>query len=151
MKATHIIILLSLLTSCNSPKENTEKPNLQQSDIKAPSAINCYKYASAADTITLKVVHAGKSITGTLVYNLKGKDKNTGTIQGTMKNNILIADYTFMSEGVQSIRQVAFKLEGNTFVEGFGDIISQNEKVYFKTLDSLKFNSSIKLAETECQ
>ncbi|MBK6634882.1 MAG: hypothetical protein IPH68_02200 [Chitinophagaceae bacterium] len=59
-----------------------------------------------------------------------------------MSGNILVADYTFMSEGIQSIRQVAFKMEGNSFVEGYGD---------FKNIDSLDFNTSVKLAEVLCQ
>jgi len=151
MKVVNIIIFLGLLISCNSEKEDTEKQALHQSDAKMPSPINCYRYANEADTITLKVIHIGKSITGTLVYNLKEKDNNKGTIQGVMRDNVLVADYTFMSEGIQSTRQVAFKLEGNTFIEGYGDSFNQNEKIKFKNLDSITFSSSIKLGEIACQ
>ena len=151
MKVINTIIFLGLLISCNSQKEETEKQDPQQSDAKASSPINCYRYANEADTIILKVVLVGKSITGTLVYSLKEKDRNKGTIQGAMRDNILVADYTFMSEGKQSIRQVAFKLEGNTFIEGYGDIFNQSEKIKFKNLDSLTFSSSIKLTEIACQ
>ena len=106
------------------------------------ASLNCYRYATETDTIILKVIHVGNSITGTLVYSLKEKDKNKGTIQGNMRGDLLVADYTFMSEGIQSTRQVAFKKEGNSFVEGYGD---------FKNLDSLNFNTSMKLVEVECQ
>lgn len=145
------IIFLSLLLSCNAQQEDTEKQDAQQPDAKAPSPINCYRYATEADTVILKVVHIGNSITGTLVYSLKEKDSNKGTIQGAMRGNILVADYTFMSEGIQSVRQVAFKLEGNTFIEGYGDSFNENEKSRFKNLDSLTFSSTIKLAEMACQ
>ena len=151
MKVINTIIFLGLFISCNSQKENTEKQDPQLSDAKASSPINCYRYANEADTVILKVVHVGNSITGTLVYSLKEKDSNKGTIQGVMRDNILVADYTFMSEGKQSIRQVAFKLEGNTFIEGYGDSFNQSEKIKFKNLDSLTFSSSIKLAEIACQ
>jgi hypothetical protein len=53
-----------------------------------------------------------------------------------------VADYTFMSEGIQSTRQVAFKKDGNSFIEGYGD---------FKNVDSLNFNTSMKLVEIACQ
>ena len=142
MKLRKLLILASLFVSCNSQTKETDKKPSPEAETKTPSAINCYRYASATDTIMLKVIHIGNSVTGTLVYSLKEKDKNKGTIQGNMNGNILIADYTFMSEGTQSIRQVAFKKEGNSFVEGYGD---------FKNSDSLNFNTSMKLAEFDCQ
>ena len=142
MKLRKLLILASLFVSCNSQTKKADKKASPEAETKTPSAINCYRYASATDTILLKVIHIGNSVTGTLVYSLKEKDKNKGTIQGNMNGNILIADYTFMSEGTQSIRQVAFKKEGNSFVEGYGD---------FKNSDSLNFNTSMKLAEFDCQ
>lgn len=151
MKVILFLILTSLLASCNSQKKETDKTSSRETDTKVPSLINCYKYATATDTIILKLIHVGKSITGILVYSLKEKDKNKGTILGNMRGDILVADYTFLSEGIQSKRQVAFKKEGKFFVEGYGDIVNLNEKVYFKNLDSLSFNISMKLAEVACQ
>ena len=142
MKAIIFLMLASLTVSCDLQKKETDKTSSQEAETKLPSPMNCYRYATATDTIILKVIHNGNSITGTLVYILKEKDKNKGTIRGNMKGNILVADYTFMSEGIQSTRQVAFKKEGNSFVEGYGD---------FNNIDSLKFNSSMKLVEVDCK
>jgi len=142
MKVIIFLILASLSASCNSQKNDADKTASQQVSTKEASPINCYSYATATDTIILKVIHVGSSITGTLVYSLKEKDKNKGTIQGNMRGDLLVADYTFMSEGIQSTRQVAFKKEGNSFVEGYGD---------FKNLNSLNFNTSMKLIEVACQ
>ena len=142
MKAINFLIVAILFASCNSQNEDAGKISAQQVSTKKSSPINCYSYATATDTIILKVIHVGNSITGTLVYSLKEKDKNKGTIQGNMRGDILVADYTFMSEGIQSTRQVAFKKEGNSFIEGYGD---------FKNLDSLNFNTSMKLVEIACQ
>lgn len=151
MKAINILILGSFLVSCNSQEKKSEQVSSEQGETKKVAPINCYRYASNSDTITLKVIHVGNSITGTLVYRLKEKDKNKGTIQGEMKGDILVADYTFTSEGTQSIRQIAFKLEGNSFVEGYGDIVTNNNKIGFKNLDSLRFNPTMKLTEIDCQ
>ena len=151
MKVTNRIIILGLLMSCNSQQEASVNKDLPASEVKATATNNCYQYATAADTIALKITHQGDSITGTLVYKLKEKDSNNGTIRGVMKNNVLIADYTFMSEGIQSVRQVAFKSEGNSFIEGYGDGIDQDGKFMFKNSDSLTFSSSIKLSEVVCQ
>lgn len=76
----------------------------------------------------MKVIHIRNAITGTLVYSLK--EKNKETIQGNMKGDILVSDYTFMSEVIQSTRQFAIKKEANQFEEGYGD---------FKNLNSLNF------------
>jgi hypothetical protein len=150
MKLICTVLLFSALLACNFQTTDTGKEASPQPDSKA-SSIHCYKYSSEADTITLKVIHAGDSIAGTLVYNLKEKDRNEGTIKGSMKGDVLLADYTFMSEGVQSTRQVAFKLQGDTFVEGYGDSVEQNGEIKFKNLDSLTFSSSIKLSEVACE
>ena len=141
MKILYFLILTGFLISCKSLNKQKDKTSSQQEKSIIASPINCYSYASASDTIILKLTHVGNSITGTLVYILKEKDSNKGTIQGSMSGNVLVADYTFMSEGIQSIRQVVFKKQGNSFVEGYGNL---------KNIDSLNFNTSMKLAEVAC-
>ena len=74
---------------------------------------------------------------------LKEKDKNKGTIRGRITNGFLIADYTFMSEGTESVRQVAFKKQGSSFVEGYGNDLNNP--------DSLDFSNSFKLTEISCE
>jgi hypothetical protein len=151
MKTFNILILAVLLAACNTQVKETETNNSAKSEKESTSGTNCYLYASEADTVSLNLTHLGDSITGTLVYNYKEKDKNTGTISGRMNGNILLAEYTFLSEGIQSCRQVAFKLEGDNFIEGYGESYSQNDRFFFKYPDSLNFDSSFKLRETACK
>ena len=146
-----IIILFGLLLSCDSQTRNDkEKQDSQQFETKPPLPVSCYLYANKGDTISLKIFDLGESITGTLVYSLKEKDKNIGKIDGEMKDNLLVADYTFMSEGIQSTREVVFKKAGTSFIEGYGDSFNQNGKTRFKSLDSLTFSSSIRLTGIKC-
>ena len=141
-----------MIASCtNNKSNNTENLASQTEESKKTSPLDCYRYATINDTIILKLIHIGESITGTLVYKLHEKDKNMGTIQGRMRGDILLADYTFMSEGIMSIRQIAFKKEKDFFMEGHGDINTNNERVFFKNPDSLQFNDAIKLTEIDCQ
>jgi hypothetical protein len=135
--------------SCTDNKSNkTENSTDQKENTTSPG--NCYEYANIYDTISLKLIHVGESITGTLVYKLKEKDKNIGTIQGAMKGDLLVADYTFMSEGVSSVRQVVFKKQENFFLEGYGDINTNNNRVSFNNPDSLRFNETFKLIKIDC-
>lgn len=154
IKPVILLIILSVIffTSCNSNKTNSTSDNKESEERKAESkVVNCYQYTGKSDTILLKVVHVDEAITGTLVYNLEGKDKNKGTVQGSMQGDIFVAKYTFTSEGIQSVRQVAFKLKGNTFVEGYGETEDRKGEVYFKDLSKLSFNDSMKLIEVPCQ
>lgn len=60
------------------------------------------------------------------------------------------ADYTFSSEGVTSIRQIAFKLDGHSLFEGYGETEATADRVIFRNIDSLKFNYSVKLSRVAC-
>ena len=151
MKTFNILILAVLLAACNTQVKETETSTSAKAEKENTSGTNCYLYAGLSDTVSLNLNHLGDSVTGTLVYNFKEKDKNTGTINGRMNGNILIAEYTFLSEGIQSCRQVAFKLEGDKFIEGYGESYSRNDRFFFKYPDSLNIDSSFKLSEIICQ
>lgn len=141
MKPLQYLLFAGLLASC-APRNTETDPSIDKKATTVHAVTQqCYRYATVNDTIELKIIQKGDSVTGTLVYMLKEKDKNRGTIQGIMKDGILMADYTFQSEGVQSIRQVVFKKEGNSFVEGYGD---------FNKLESLAYNTSMQLVNVTC-
>ena len=141
MKAIPILLLVSACLSCNPQNRDAATTGSQQAGSKNTSTTHCYAYTSARDTILLTIIRTGDSVTGTLVYRLREKDSNTGTIRGRISGEIMVADYTFMSEGMLSIRQVAYKKEGEAWVEGYGE--------YTKP-ESLVFNSSMKLASVTC-
>lgn len=147
-----VLLAPLVLISC-APGEKEKEATAPAAVKKAEqsSAINCYEYINKADTVILKLIHAGDAITGLLVYNLDGKDINKGTIRGGMQGNILVANYTFMSEGTTSERQVAFKLDNGSFIEGYGPTYTDNDRVRFYNIDSLQFDGRIKLAEVDCK
>lgn len=153
MKSTYVLILLALLAACNSqPKEKeTGAPAEQSANAPKVEPIACYQYATASDTITLKLVNMGGTVGGALIYKLKEKDMNAGTIKGTLRGDILLADYTFKSEGTQSTRQVAFKKTGNAFIEGYGEMVDVNGVEKFKNPDSIVYSADMKLEEIPCK
>jgi hypothetical protein len=153
MKTTSIIIIaMALLTACGSQTNENQKPAAGTTETaKEEVPMECYQYATQADTVALKLVHIGDTYTGSLVYQFKEKDRNAGTIQAAMRGDILVADYTFNSEGTKSVRQVAFKKVGNTYVEGYGESVDENGVMKFKDINSLNFGSSVVLQEVQCQ
>ena len=89
-------------------------------------------------------------VNGTLIYNLYEKDKNTGVIIGKMHEDTLVADYTFNSEGIKSIREVMFYWNKTDFREGYGEMISKDNNMIFKDPRSVVFSDQIILKKGDC-
>jgi hypothetical protein len=139
---------ISSIVSCNSQRQ---KSKVDMPSTEKTSLLNCYRYINKLDTVILKTTHVNDSVTGTLVYNFYQENKYSGTIQGVMKGEVLIADFTFFFTGVKSVRQVAFKKKGKNFIEGYGETEVKNGKTTFKNIDSLKFTHSIVLLQDDCE
>ena len=84
-----------------------------------------------------------------MLYQLKEKDRNDGTLRGTINGDTLIADYTFSSEGMLSMRQVAFLKEQNNLKEGFGELKLNNNQWVFTNPQELQFTGFV-LTPTPC-
>ena len=61
---------------------------------------------------------------------------------------MLLADYTFQSEGKESVRQVAFKIQDGKLLEGYGELNADGTK--FKDTSKLTFNPSMPLTILSC-
>lgn len=141
------VFFISLVLSCN---DQQKAPTPEKVSPKT-SSIDCYRYIKNNDTVVLKIKDLNGFVTGSLVYKLDQKDKNTGTIDGKMKGGLLIADYSFFSEGVKSVRQIAFKKKGNTFIEGYSESEEKNGKIIFKNAYALDFTHSMVLTAYDCE
>ena len=149
MKWKYLFILgiIGFASSCN----NQQQQSPAEKTTSETGGLNCYRYIKNKDTVILKTRSANGLVTGTLIYNFYEKDKNTGMIEGKMDGDILFADYIFNSEGVKSVRPVAFKKTGNQFIEGYGETEERNGKITFKNKDSLNFEHSITLTPFDCE
>lgn len=147
LKISFFLCAINCIVSCGSQPQKS-KENIPSTNA---GSLVCYRYISNTDTVILKTIYVNDSVTGTLVYNFYQKDKYSGTIQGQMKGELLIADFTFFSTGVKSVRQVAFKKKGKNFIEGYGETEDKNGKTTFKNIDSLNFTHSIVLVQADCK
>jgi hypothetical protein len=98
--------------------------------------------------LTLAVIDS--AVSGNLEYNLYGKDKNIGTIRGSRRGALIIADYTFSSEGVTSVREVVFKLEEGKLTEGYGEVGQKGSRISFNDHEQLKFDRGIQFHRLAC-
>lgn len=148
------VVFMSILVSCKKEKEMEEAPAASEKIVvEEPVSEECYSAIIKKDTISMTLNIKGDQLTsGKLSYNFYEKDKSFGTLVGKIKGDTLFADYAFMSEGVATVRQVAFLKKGNSYVEGFGDVIDDNKgKVTFKDTKQLKFEGNIVLSKVDCK
>lgn len=106
-------------------------------------AINCYQYVKNKDTATMQLRINGEEITGFLDYHIYEKDANKGTLAGEMKGDTLIAEYTFDSEGLRSVREIVFLKKDGKLYEGYGPIKEEKGKIRFENPGTLKFDNLV--------
>ncbi|TKC05524.1 hypothetical protein FA048_17515 [Pedobacter polaris] len=146
-----IIIAALSFTACQSESTEQEDKVAVDTNIVKVGETYCYTYIKNKDTAKLTFMSTNGITTGELSYNLFEKDKNKGIIEGEMRGDTLLAEYTFNSEGKESVRQVAFLKKGNQLLEGFGDVEDKSGKMMFKNPTKLTFGQSIVFEKADCQ
>jgi hypothetical protein len=121
------LIVLALIVGGYKYYQNKELAT--EVPVTTESVTGCYIAKLSQDIYTLKIdSQNGDNITGSLKYNNFEKDSSSGPLTGTYKNNILLGDYSFDSEGMHSVRQVIFKKDGENFIQGFGAVTVVGDK-----------------------
>lgn len=152
-KIVTLSFVLLVFANCKNKEQQAETSNsnpkeVTQEIVAAKLEIGCYVYDDEKNNITLEVTENKTPISGNLSYSLSEKDKNTGSFIGEIKADLLIATYTFNSEGKTSTRQVAFKLENDKLIEGYGELNTNGTT--FKDVSSLNFDSKMPLLKSDC-
>ncbi|MBK8355349.1 MAG: hypothetical protein IPL13_08240 [Saprospiraceae bacterium] len=148
-KYIYLLFILSFIVSCKqNPKQEEQNVDVPKEIVRS---IDCFKYLHKKDTVYMKTITQDSVVTGTLTYSFDGKDKNTGEIEGKMVADILLLDYKFMSEGKESIREVAFKKVGDSYIEGYGESAEEDGKMVFKNIYDLDFSGKMSLDLVNCE
>lgn len=153
-KIVYIVFTTLLVFGCKTKteKENNNGQPETTTDVEEKSApsleVGCYIYDANGNRIVFEITDVSTTVLGNLSYALKEKDGNKGTFAGVMNDSVLLGKYTFISEGKESTREVAFLVEDAQLVEGFGELDSTGTA--FKDVTVLSFSSSMPLSKTEC-
>ena len=138
MKPTlSFITAVVLLAACHGGKEQSS-----ETSVEGGPQPGCYAFHEGGSSIELQLEVNGNAASGNLLYSLEEKDKNTGTIQGTVKGNLLVAYYSFTSEGMTSVREVIFQWVDNSLVEGIGEHIERNDTSFYTDKKKVTFTDS---------
>jgi len=145
------LIFLAVMISCKKA-ETTDAVFTPENEASVAEITGkgCYEFIKGKDTVTLSLVQNSNNVNGELDYHWAEKDRNRGTISGIFIGDTLFADYTFMSEGLTSVREIAFVKKGNSLVEGFGDVVEKDRKQVFTNPKKLNFDGGILLIKTDC-
>lgn len=150
MKLIGILALLLAFGACNNngapPAANSGSVHAGAQDTIITGAKplvleGCYEMIIEHDTATLQLNVRDTVVTGSLVYDWHEKDRNRGRLQGVVRHGRILADYTFESEGLTSVREVAFRIQDSTLLPGNGELSEQNGKVVFTNPDQLHYDS----------
>ena len=152
-----VVFVALVLLNCKNKEQKGENTNPVEEtaivETTKPNTLDkgCYVYNANNSMITLEITETGESISGSLIYALAEKDKNIGIFKGQLKEDILIGDYTFQSEGMESVREVAFKFDGEQFFEGYGEMVIEGSKASFKDTSKINYMSTTALTKTDCE
>ncbi len=136
-----VTILLGVLIFFWPKKFSLTDQKVPQED----SIIGCYVAVISNDVYTLAIdSQEGEAVSGALEFKNYQKDSSKGLFVGTYKDNILLGDYRFQSEGMQSVMQVIFKKSGDNFIRGYGDLNTEGTR--FTNLNTITYDESSPLA-----
>lgn len=141
------------ISACNPPYTNKrgEQAVGETGEVAQIPAPSCYLYASDRDTVYLVLDPPVEGrVTGELRYDFYERDGNIGFIEGKLQGDTLIADYTFLSEGIISVREVGFLLGEDQVMEGYGDVEEVDGRMVFWHKDSLDFSNGLVMPGIPC-
>jgi hypothetical protein len=149
-----LISSILLLASCNGNNNaggnEIESDSISVAEPESDSQTSCYAYLTTKDTARLLLRRKGNEVEGDLTYQWYEKDQNRGFLKGTVENDLIIAWYTFQAEGMMSVREEIFKMEGDKLLVATGDVDFRGDTAVFKNRQQLSFSSGITFNKVEC-
>jgi len=157
MKADSGILLgvILLIGSCNDEGKTSSSVQLDSANITktagADTAVSgCFSQVVRNDTALLQVENNKGNVTGVLTYNYYQKDRNDGTLQAEQTGDIIKGWYLFKSEGIMSVREVSWKINGNELWPAVGELAEKNDTAVFAQPDKLKYDSTNAFRKVPC-
>lgn len=158
-----IFFLLLLLYACNNRSTSTEVEDAATAgSVHAGAAdtlvtgvqpfvlTGCYEMTMKKDSAFLDLQVEDTLVSGTLDFNFFEKDRNRGTLKGVLRNDRILADYTFSSEGVTSVREVIFLIKNGTLLNAYGALKEQGGKLVFADREDLQYGEANPFIKVPC-
>ena len=155
MKIYLVLIMISITAAgCGETEKKAKDEAVAVSDVTTTnytSYAGCHQMVMDKDTAYMSLQSGGDSLYGPLEYKRFEKDRNKGTVILTEKNNKLEGWYRFQSEGMNSVRQIIFKMNGDSLSEAYGDIELKGDTAVYKYPHSLQFEEKHSFIKINCK
>lgn len=150
-----IPLVLCVLMACQESKPTNEDVVRSSQDSTAmlppdDKIKECYESKIGNSSVNLSLTGSGNLVEGRLDYLHDEKDNNKGRLKGRIMGDTLLADYTFMSEGVESVREVIFLKTTAGYREGYGAVKDEAGKMIFEDRKQVDFSKSAELVKVDC-
>ena len=152
-----ILIIALVFSSCAQGLENSSTDKQSDNEKRDTSKAiqnytlgGCYMMIIGKDTALMNITQKQDSITGSLMYKRNGKDNNIGTIHLLKINNRAEGWYIYQSKDKTFVRQIVFKITGNSLAEAYGDIKMNNDTAIFKYPHALNYEEKHPFNKVNC-
>lgn len=148
MKLIFFILITSVLFACNNAPQQSES-SLEDSTAvvsektEPVAGEQCYLFVAAKDTYALKLNIVDTAVKGTAVFKNFEKDSNHGTVEGSVNGDIIRLWYHFQSEGMNSVRELYFKKEGEKLVTGTSNEATRADTAYVPDAKAVNYNGPV--------
>ena len=157
LKNIGLLGLFLIAGSCNNKGKSSVEINSDTVVDRTATAVikdslpsGCYSQIIRRDTSSLQLVNRDSNINGSLSYKIYEKDRNDGTVQADLEGNIINGWYIFKSEGIVSVRQVAWKINGDELWPAIGEVVQKNDTARFAQPDKLRYDSLRPFKKVPC-
>jgi len=150
------LVLLVMLACNNSREQPSDSQETNDSVDKTvttlvdTSVAGCFSQINNRDTAWMQLDAKGITMTGPLSYRIFEKDRNEGTVQAEVTNGVLIGWYLFRSEGLMSVRQVAWKINKDQLWPATGEMKQRNDSMVFANEAALTYDSARPFIRVTC-
>lgn len=146
-------LVLFTMVACKKNSNIENDSNIKNSTISEGNKTSvletgCYEYSGNGSLIGMEITAINDNVTANLNFAFAKKDKNQGKFVGKLLGDKIIGTYTFMSEGKESSREVAFMFKDNQLIEGFGVLNEDGTK--FKEIKTIQYQSQMPLVKVDC-
>lgn len=119
---------ITLPSSNNDTEDDSTNMTTSESGDKLVETV-CYLSVNGRDSIHMELTIDPQSVNGRLEFDNYQIDDSQGILQGTQKGDTLWLTYDFMAEGMHSVTEEVFLMQGQELVRGHGERV-ESEGVY---------------------
>jgi hypothetical protein len=145
MKVNYSFLLIALLmTSCGNNASDAGSKNADSTTVSSAAVRSgdCYQMIISNDTARITFTETTDQFEGSLSYHHSEKDDNDGSFKGKLINDsVMLASYTFSSEGKNSVREVVFKIQDTIILQGYGEEYQRHDSAFLRAPDLAVFDT----------